>query len=441
MTSQNKTRLASLSEIAQIYNGNSINAKVKKEKYVGLKEGLPYIGTKDVGFDGTVNYDNGVRIPNGEPKFKTAPAGTVFVCAEGGSAGKKTALIDREVCFGNKLFAVVVDSAVCDPEYLYLFTRAPQFKEHFKALMGGLIGGVTAAKFGSIKIPLIPLEEQHQIIQQSLALNLEYPNLENQLLVLRKAILDYRNSIMIRAFSGQLDKQHDEAGLVAIKEEIQVRKKQSKKWEPLADIELPNLPAGWEWISIGDITNGVEYGTSSKSGTSGRVPVLRMGNIQDGIIDWSDLKYSSDEEEIQKYSLSQGDVLFNRTNSGIHVGKTAIFAGPRKALFAGYLIRINQFSCINPRYLTYCLNSPFGKQYANAVKADAVNQSNINGKKLCTFPFPVCSEETQESISAMLDAVFTATRIMLAEIDKTMHLLKLQQQSAAQEIFSKVSEG
>ena len=68
----------SLSDIATIYNGNSINQKVKQEKYTGHKNGFNYIGTKDIDFDGTVNYENGVKIPFEDNKFKTAPAGSVY---------------------------------------------------------------------------------------------------------------------------------------------------------------------------------------------------------------------------------------------------------------------------------------------------------------------------------------------------------------------------
>lgn len=74
-----------LGEIAKIYNGNSINAEEKEKKYKGV-DGRNYIGTKDIEFDCSVNYSNGVRIPFDEKKFKIAPAGSVLVCAEGGSA-------------------------------------------------------------------------------------------------------------------------------------------------------------------------------------------------------------------------------------------------------------------------------------------------------------------------------------------------------------------
>src|SRR4051794_15974094 len=125
-------------------------------------------------------------------------------------------------------------------------------------------------------------------------------------------------------------------------------------------IEDLKIPDEWKWVILDDVVSGVEYGTSSKSERSGKVPVLRMGNIQNGRFDWNDLVYTNDEEEINKYLLKKNDVLFNRTNSAELVGKTAIFKGERPAIFAGYLIRIhlNQ-ELLDPSYLTYFLNTRY----------------------------------------------------------------------------------
>jgi type I restriction enzyme S subunit len=71
--------------------------------------------------------------------------------------------------------------------------------------------------------------------------------------------------------------------------------------------ELPTVPDSWIWEKLGWMTCGVEYGTAAKSLESGSVPVLRMGNIQKTTFDWSDLVYTSDEDEIRKYSLRDGD--------------------------------------------------------------------------------------------------------------------------------------
>lgn len=104
--------------------------------------------------------------------------------------------------------------------------------------------------------------------------------------------------------------------------------------------EVGVIPEDWELVPLRQLILSVEYGSSAKSNVKGDIPVLRMGNLQDGELNWSDLVYTNDESEIEKYALDPGDVLFNRTNTIDLVGKTSIYRGERPAIFAGYLIRI-----------------------------------------------------------------------------------------------------
>lgn len=155
---------ARLIEIGNIFNGNSVNSSVKASKYEGLKEGYPYIATKDVGYGfELINYDNGVKIPFDEPKFKTARKGTVLICSEGGSAGKKTGITEQDVCFGNKLYAL---EQYGDIESLFIlsFYGSQHFKRSFTEKMTGIIGGISVSKFCYITIPVPPLEEQKRIV-------------------------------------------------------------------------------------------------------------------------------------------------------------------------------------------------------------------------------------------------------------------------------------
>ena len=153
-----------LSEIGNVFNGNSINAKIKKEKYSGLDNGLPYIGTKDVGFDSVIDYENGVKIPFTEKEhFKIAPPHTPLICAEGGSAGRKVGFTNQEVCFGNKLFGLIPNKNV-DSRFLFYYYFSSSFQENFSTEMAGIIGGVSMNKFKSIEIPLPPLHEQQRIV-------------------------------------------------------------------------------------------------------------------------------------------------------------------------------------------------------------------------------------------------------------------------------------
>ena len=60
---------------------------------------------------------------------------------------------------------------------------------------------------------------------------------------------------------------------------------------------------------------------------------ITHGKYLNGHFDWSDLVYTNDKVEIEKYLLKKDDVLFNRTNSPELVGKTAIYKGERSAIF------------------------------------------------------------------------------------------------------------
>jgi type I restriction enzyme S subunit len=132
-----------------------------------------------------------------------------------------------------------------------------------------------------------------------------------------------------------------------------------------------------------------------------------MGNIQDGRLDWSSLVFTQDKVEAEKYRLTSGDVLFNRTNSPELVGKSAVFKGERDAIYAGYLIRVKCFKLLLPDYLNYCLGSPAGRNYCWQVKSDGVSQSNINAQKLAAFEFLLPPVAEQTEIVRRVESLFT----------------------------------
>ncbi|WP_298579845.1 restriction endonuclease subunit S [uncultured Olegusella sp.] len=394
MTSQKKTRLVPLSEIARIYNGNSINTKVKKEKYLGLNDGLPYIGTKDVGFDGAVDYETGVRIPTGEPKFKTAPAGTVFVCAEGGSAGKKTALIDREVCFGNKLFAIVADSSVCDPEYLYLFTSSPQFKEQFKALMGGLIGGVTAAKFGSIEIPLIPLEEQQMTAKE----------VSTQL-----TALSLHEKSVASLFT-----------------------KTNHLYQHFIDSTLDDL-AEKTFSTLGEHLNEKpRNGKSVRPNPDGRgVRSLSLSATTSGYFDPQYFKYVDIEVPEDSYLwLEPNDILVQRANTIDYVGTAAIYTGgSHEFIYPDLMMKLTPTRDVTPQFMLLQLQSTVIKNYFKShATGTAGNMPKINQKTVINAPFIMVESAVQKMLMDRVSSVQLSIEQMkdqLENVAKKLELLRL----------------
>ena len=172
------------------------------------------------------------------------------------------------------------------------------------------------------------------------------------------------------------------------------------------------VPSSWEWTTVASFTYDLQYGTSEKSSNKGSVPVLRMGNItRDGSIDYSDLVYSSNEEDIRKFNLQKNDLLFNRTNSSEWVGKTAIFKLDTPTIYAGYLIRVRCI-LVNPDFLNFVMNSSYHREWCNQVKSDAVNQSNINAQKLSNLQIPIPPLAEQHRIVEEIESWFALIELI-----------------------------
>ena len=164
------------------------------------------------------------------------------------------------------------------------------------------------------------------------------------------------------------------------------------------DEEIPfEIPQGWEWCRLRGVIYPPKYGTSSKSLSNGDVPVLRMGNIQDGKVVYDKLVFSNNVEDNRKYLLQDGDLLFNRTNSAELVGKTAIFKGNRHVIYAGYLILLRPIKS-NSEYLNYIFSSPYVRSYCKEVKTIGVQQCNINAEKVSQLLVPIAPFEEQMRI-------------------------------------------
>ena len=156
--------LSTLDSVSNLYTGNSINSTEKKKYFSGV-DGINYIATKDVNFDNTINYDNGIRIPdNYLSKFKISYFNSVLLCLEGGSAGRKIGLLKQDVCFGNKLCNLSFYYG--ENKFLYYFLQSPQFLSDFQKNKSGIIGGVSKNNLGNILIPILPRNEQMRITQK-----------------------------------------------------------------------------------------------------------------------------------------------------------------------------------------------------------------------------------------------------------------------------------
>jgi len=266
-----------------------------------------------------------------------------------------------------------------NPNYIRHFLASPAQQSLIAETESGVTRqALTKGQIEEFIIPLAPLAEQKRIADKLDALLARVDGCRARLARVPAILKRFRQAVLAAATSGAL----------------------TADWREENGFEQPQK------VCLDETASDFSYGSSAKSSTKGTIPVLRMGNIQKGRLDWQDLVYTSDPAEIEKYQLISGDVLFNRTNSPELVGKTAVYKGERPAIYAGYLIRGRCKNTLLPDYLNYCLNSPYGRDYCWRVKSDGVSQSNINAKKLAAFEFYLPPLEEQHEIVRRVETLF-----------------------------------
>ena len=180
----------------------------------------------------------------------------------------------------------------------------------------------------------------------------------------------------------------------------------SEQTHEFKDSPLGRISVEWESASLAVFVPSAEYGISTSLGESG-YPVLRMNNLLDGEAELSDLKFT-DAPVPEHLWLMDGDVLFNRTNSWEHVGRTGIWRGQiESATFASYLVRLNPHpEKLLPEMLNFWLNWERIQIAMRRQATPAVQQVNINPTNLRSIPaaFPRNLDE-QTAITVRISAV------------------------------------
>ena len=348
-------------------------------------------------FDGIINYNNGVRIPFKEG-LKVAKPSSVFICVEGGSAGRKIGLVDREVCFGNKLFCLESKGSVLG-SFIYYYLKSALFQEQFSERLTGLIGGVSAKKFNDISIIYPPLSEQQHIV-------------------------DYLDA----AF----------AKIDAMKANAEKSLNEAKALFQASLKEMLEPKEGWEekkLKDIGELKNGMNF---NKNESGYNVHILGVGDFGD-LFKIDDTDYlqtiSLKSNPSDEYILKNEDIVFVRSNGNKKlVGRCVlIYVGDEPCSFSGFCIRFRKStSKVDSCYLTHFLKTEDARK---KIVGNGTNISNLNQKVLNEFvvSYPPISE--QQRIVATLDSLKSKVDRLQANFEKISQECDALKQAILRQIF------
>jgi type I restriction enzyme, S subunit len=334
-----------------------------------------------------------------------------------------------------------------DTQFFVYFLKSPFYWKQVSEKSNGIaLVNINATKLNQITLSLPPLNEQKRIASKIEELFSRIDSTKQSLEHAKLQLEQYRQSLLKSAFEGKLTEEwrkQNNPSLDILFEKIQSNRKSQEsklqKLEPFNDDEPFSIPENWSWTRVGILSNQIQYGTGEKASTKESIlPVLRMGNIQDGVLNFKKLKYYPDNwKSREQYILKDGDVLFNRTNSAELVGKSAIYRNFHPpAVFAGYLIRVKILDEIYfPYLLTLYLNSIFGKSYVKSVVTQQVGQANVNGTKLAMMPIPLMSNEEQEQIVSQIEQGFSLIENTTQIVESSLQNLQTMKTSVLKQAF------
>lgn len=168
--------------------------------------------------------------------------------------------------------------------------------------------------------------------------------------------------------------------------------------QKVVDNWKPTLPINPEWkkVKLGDVCE-LTYGYTDTALEIGDTRFIRITDIDIfGQIKDYDCKYINSNNETDKYLLHNNDIIVART--GATYGKTALFKGDYKAVYASFLIKLDfdKTKVYNPYYWAFAQSQDYINQAAKLVSGVAQPQFNANAIKNIEFYIP--SIEIQKEI-------------------------------------------
>jgi restriction endonuclease S subunit len=154
------------------------------------------------------------------------------------------------------------------------------------------------------------------------------------------------------------------------------------------------LPDGWHWVKLGEVIQEAlpGFACGKRAGSDGFIQ-LRMNNISShGQIDLSSiLRVPATQEQVKKYRLVPGDVIFNNTNSVELVGKTALFNESEGIfLYSNHLTRLRSVpKILDTNYLASWLQLQWYQRVFEITCNRWIGQAAVQREKLLDFKIPL----------------------------------------------------
>lgn len=206
--------------------------------------------------------------------------------------------------------------------------------------------------------------------------------------------------------------------------------------------ELSELPEGWIWVSIDQLSWASSYGTSVKcTYEADGPPVLRIPNIKNREVDLEDLKFATESQDFDSEDfVGPGDLLVIRTNGSRNlVGRAAIIKSSfeNKYGFASYLIR---FRLVGDEslwsWLSYSWDSRLVREKIEARSTTTAGQYNVSLSRLADLGIPLPARQEQTHIIQEVERRLTAAERLAVTLDEQLARARAMRQTLLSEALT-----
>ena len=368
---------------------------------------------------------------------------------------KKVHYQEGKFALGSILVALTTkDKDKLDIQFLHLYLSQLKDQVLVPLMSGAANVALSVSKIHNIEIPLPSLEKQQEIVRKFKSIVREEDELKSELNYQQILLKNLRQQILQEAVEGKLTAEWrannpDVEPASELLKRIDAEKSQlindkkiklQKPQQLFREEERPfELPYGWLWCLLEDLSLTIHYGANkSANWNKNVVRLLRITDIQRNKVDWESVPgcgYS--DGDLVSYGLSENDILIART--GGTIGKSYIVKNLSvKSIFASYLIRIIPSRMLNANYLKSFIESPtYWLQLYEA--AWGAGQPNVNGTNLKGLFVPLPSLPEQKAIVTKVEKLFAICDQLEEQFNKNQFHAEQLMQAVLKEAFSQNS--
>jgi len=392
-------RVVRLGEVAAITSGGS--APQGEQYFLNGKNPFVRVQHLDIDGDYVRRWDLITDEAVEHYRLKKFPAGTIVFPKSGAAIRlEKRAILLVDAYIVSHLCAVLPKTSKVDRWFIFYSLRAKRLAED-KAEGYPVLN---LSEIRDVPIPLPPLPEQRAIAHVLRTVQRAKEATEGVIAALK----ELKKSLMQHLFT---------YGPVPVG---------AKNFSPQRETELGPLPKEWRVVRLGEVAEKPQYGFTAAAQRDPVGPkMLRITDIQDGNVNWNAVPYCEcGIEDIPKYLLEAGDILFARTGS---VGKAFLVSSvPEPSIFASYLIRVRvDRAKLDPQFaFLFMQSSAYWSQITS--QTHGAVQPNVNATQLRSLLLPLPPLDEQREIARILQAVDVkiaaeqARRAALEEVFKTL---------------------